>query len=63
MNVEILSLERQGASHIKKNLICQDSAGSKRLHDGSIILALSDARQQSALPQRPRLAHSRGVRA
>lgn len=57
MNVEILSLERQGASHIKKNLICQDSAGSKRLHDGSIILALSDGHGSS-----PHFRSDRGSR-
>lgn len=42
MNTQVLSLQRQGASHIKKGLVCQDNAGSRQLDDGTILLALSD---------------------
>ena len=42
MNIEITFLQRQGASHIKKNIVCQDFAKAIKDHNGNIILALSD---------------------
>lgn len=36
------SIFRQGASHIKKNLVCQDCATTAVTDDGTVILALSD---------------------
>ena len=36
------SIFRQGASHIKKNLVCQDCAATAVIDDDTVILALSD---------------------
>lgn len=42
MNIEFTFLQRQGASHIKKNIVCQDFAKGIKDDNGNIILALSD---------------------
>ena len=57
MNTQVLSLQRQGASHIKKGLVCQDNAGSRQLDDGTILLALSDGHGS-----RPHFRSDRGSR-